>query len=750
MSVLHFQHHTTKRRQMQVSAISLLFIFILSFSVLFPVSAASSESDYEGTELVLIWNGNLTDSEKKSILADTLSSDISSYIISDSLEDFMLLTFSDASHLPDALSALRNCSSLRAVDPNYNLSLSSFTNDPAANTQWALDNNGSYYRYYNHSTMPVYFSAAPDIDMNVPEAWKLFSELDFTPHEVIVAIADTGVDTTHPELASAIWVNTGEIPGDGIDNDGNGYIDDTSGWDFYNNDATLCHYRTDEISGASVADPSDNDNHGTHIAGIIAAAANNEIGIAGIAAPFPVKIMPLKIHGGQNGNGSVANAIKSIKYATMMGADIYNCSWGSSSFTSSVETLELTIREADLLFIAAAGNEGVDNDVVSMYPSSLKLDNLLSVSFINADGELTSLSNYGASSVDIAAPGTDIYSTIVGGYTTMSGSSMAVPYVSGIAASLFSMKEGMYPAAIKQLILSTLKPLPTLEGSLRYPGIPDFHRAIAGVTDITPDITAPEAELIPMFHKDFLHIKIVADDFEGSGIRTIKYASGKKTLSAFQRGTVGTSAIDSVLYLAKAGTYSIYLSDYAGNETLIHYKLKDDTTAPLVSLSSQVSYSENEYQIAVELTDTESGIHKIYLQSGEKAENDFPGKQSLELSAVNNRLLFRFSNQGTYTLYVSDYRGNVTLTTFRLTPPVISTLFETIPSKLSLRVGETAFLWSGSSDSIVAGLRYESSDTAIAGINDWGGITAYSVGNTVISVTAPDGSNRKCEVSITE
>ena len=206
-------------------------------------------------------------------------------------------------------------------------------------------------------------------------------------------------------------MNPGEVPDNGIDDDGNGYIDDIYGWDFYNNDNSVCHYV--ETANGYTADPDDNDNHGTHIAGIIGAAANNSIGISGVASNVNIKIMSLKIHGGSASSGSVTNAIKAIHYAEAMGADICNLSWGTTNYS---QALELTIQESSMLFISAAGNNGNNNNSTPMFPSGLRLPNLISVAYIDSNGELAEDSNYGVSTVDIAAPGEEIYSTLVGTY----------------------------------------------------------------------------------------------------------------------------------------------------------------------------------------------------------------------------------------------------------------------------------------------------------------------------------------------
>ena len=341
-----------------------------------------------------------------------------------------------------------------------------FPDDPYLDSLWAFENPGYYTHYYG--TFPVSLPATEGIDLNLWEAWRRYPLKKEETRTIVVAIIDTGIDYQHPDLRDQMWVNPNEIPGNGIDDDGNGYVDDIHGWDFYHNDASICHYV--ETTHGFTADPDDNDNHGTHIAGILAATANNSIGIAGAASNINIRIMSLKIHGGTSSSGSVTNAIKAIRYAEEMGADICNLSWGTLNYN---EALEIAIRESSMLFVTAAGNNGINNNSTPVFPASLRLDNLISVAYIDADGILDPASNYGVSTVDIAAPGYDIYSTLVGSYGYSSGSSMAAPYVTALAAMVYAYQDYVYPAQVKEMIINTMQPLSTLDGYLIHPGIPD-------------------------------------------------------------------------------------------------------------------------------------------------------------------------------------------------------------------------------------------------------------------------------------
>ena len=303
------------------------------------------------------------------------------------------------------------------------------------------------------------------IDMNIVPAWKKY-DAKSGKRQVIVALIDTGVDITHPELSGSIWTNTGEIPGDGIDNDGNGYIDDVYGWNFYDNNAQV-------FTGAD-------DNHGTHSAGTIAAARNG-VGTVGICDPAYVKIMVIKTLGTSSGVGTVSNVVKAIRYAQANGASICNLSFGTMKYS---EELYQAIKDSGMLFIVAAGNgdasgNGYSIDEQPMYPASFELDNIISVANLRFDGQLDRASNYGMRSVDLAAPGNYILSTITGNdYAYMSGTSMAAPMVTGTAAMLYSCDASLSLMDVRNRILQSARPLESLSGKVATGGMLDAGAAM--------------------------------------------------------------------------------------------------------------------------------------------------------------------------------------------------------------------------------------------------------------------------------
>lgn len=307
--------------------------------------------------------------------------------------------------------------------------------------------------------------AVAGMDINIQEAWELYQNTE-NKRPMVVAVIDTGIDISHPDLKDSIWINEDEIPGDGIDNDGNGYIDDVNGWNFISNNNQL--YLGEE------------DTHGTHAAGTIAAARDNG-GMAGIADNQYVKIMVLKALGGEEGKGSPESVMAAIRYAQANGAQICNLSFGSGACTDEFAAV---IRDSSMLFVVAAGNGnqyeiGYSIDKSPVYPASLPYDNVITVSNLLFNGGLDESSNYGTEGVDLAAPGTYILSTIPdSAYAFMSGTSMAAPMVTGAAAMVYSARPDLSLLNVKTVLLSSVHKLATLKGRVRSGGMLDVTAAM--------------------------------------------------------------------------------------------------------------------------------------------------------------------------------------------------------------------------------------------------------------------------------
>jgi PKD repeat protein len=299
---------------------------------------------------------------------------------------------------------------------------------------------------------------------------------------VVVAVVDSGVRYTHEDLAANMWKNSGEIPGNGVDDDRNGYIDDIYGIDARTPDS----------------DPLDENGHGTHVAGIIGAAGNNGIGVTGVA--WKVQIMACQFLD-RTGDGDTSDAIACIGYARANGAQIINASWGGGEYSTALYNAIAAARDAGIIFVAAAGNDARDIDAETSYPASYDLDNMVVVCAINRNGVLdSSYSSYGAVNVDVAAPGGNIYSTWGTGdrgYTYLSGTSMATPYVSGI----FALMRQRFPnETYRQLIarlLTSVDVVPSLAGKCATSGRVNLARALGPnlAADFTPSATTGDAPL---------------------------------------------------------------------------------------------------------------------------------------------------------------------------------------------------------------------------------------------------------------
>jgi subtilisin family serine protease len=300
--------------------------------------------------------------------------------------------------------------------------------------------------------------------IEAPGAWDLFAG-----GPVTVADIDTGIDASHRDLSGNLWVNPGEIAGNRIDDDRNGVIDDVNGANFYEPPAT--------------GDPEDEDGHGTHTAGTIAAKAGNSFGVAGVNPT--AKIMAVKFLGEEG--GTTSGAIASISYATKMGARVINASWGGGGESKALKESIGAAGRSGVLFVAAAGNDGENTDESPHYPSAYDSPNIVSVAASNASDELANFSNYGSVSVDLAAPGVDILSTIPGDrFYSASGTSMATPHVVGVAALLAARTPSLGYAELKARLLGSVTKVAALSGQVASGGRLNARAALAGENSPPP------------------------------------------------------------------------------------------------------------------------------------------------------------------------------------------------------------------------------------------------------------------------
>jgi subtilisin family serine protease len=297
----------------------------------------------------------------------------------------------------------------------------------------------------------------PDnVDIDAPEAWAVTTGSSST----IVAVLDTGVDLTNPAFAGRLWVNpAASKPHSAV-----------FGWNFVSNNGNV----------------QDNNGHGTHVTGVLAATGNDGQGVVGVN--WHAEIMPLKILD-STGSGTLSAAVSAVYFAANHGARVINASWGSSSPDPALAD---AIRYADqkgVVFVNAAGNDGVNNDVVPTYPAAYHTPNMLVVAAIDQSGQLASFSNFGPQTVDLAAPGVDILSTYprkFGSYAYLSGTSMATPFVSGVVSLLASLHPDWTAEQLVQRVVATTKPLPGLAGRSVSGGMVDAAQAI-GVAGSGPN-----------------------------------------------------------------------------------------------------------------------------------------------------------------------------------------------------------------------------------------------------------------------
>jgi subtilisin family serine protease len=329
---------------------------------------------------------------------------------------------------PDGLKATPDRSAAapfikRAAAPKARASQAAAT-DPRAAEQWPL---------------------AGDAPMGIASAWR-----QTTGSDVTVAIVDSGIDLNHPDLAPNLWTNAGEVPGNGVDDDSNGYVDDVHGFDFIENDGT----------------PQDGNGHGTHVAGIVGARGGNGIGVAGVA--WRVRLMAVRVLDGQ-ARGTTTDVARGIRYAVDNGARIVNLSLAGPSSTPDLQDAVQYAQVRGVLIVAAAGNDGANLASVPTFPAAYGEDNVLGVAATRRDGGLSSVSDYGPGA-DLAAPGEEVLSTAInGGYEWRTGTSMAAPEVSGALALVASARPDLDASGLRGAVFAGTRGgggLPVATGAL--------------------------------------------------------------------------------------------------------------------------------------------------------------------------------------------------------------------------------------------------------------------------------------------
>ena len=351
-----------------------------------------------------------------------------------------------AMNVPEAIATLKARADVEYAEPNWIYTTDATSDDP-------YYTNGSLWGMYGSATTP-----ANQFGIGAGTTWNLKGA---DCGSVYIGIIDEGYMYTHPELAANAAKNPREATGAaGVDDDGNGYVDDVYGWDFAGNNNTV-------FDGAG-------DDHGTHVAGTIGAVGGNGAGVAGVC--WSVKLMNAKFLGSQG--GTTANAVKAVDYFTFLKTQqalniaATSNSWGGGGFSQALSDAISRANDAGILFVAAAGNSTYNCDVTACFPANYVMPNVISVASITSTGAISSFSNYGATTVDIGAPGSGIWSTVpvssrksvVPGYASYSGTSMATPHVSGAVALYAARNPGATAAMIKAAILGAAIATPSLNG----------------------------------------------------------------------------------------------------------------------------------------------------------------------------------------------------------------------------------------------------------------------------------------------
>lgn len=338
---------------------------------------------------------------------------------------------------------------IEKTEPNYIYEAFKVPNDPMYKELWGLNNFGQEDSDGRNGRK--------GFDIQAEKAW----DIETGSKRIIVAVIDSGVDYKNENLRDNIWTNEKERNGTiGIDDDSNGFIDDIYGYNFFND----------------TSNPMDDYGHGTHCAGTIGAKGNDGVGITGVA--WDVRIMSIKFLG-DNGQGTLENGIRSILYATKMGANIMNNSWGGDPFSDLMKEAIEEANRKNVIFVAAAGNYAQLSDLNPVYPANYDVENVIAVAALENNGALASFSNYGGKTVHVAAPGYNILSTILRGeLDSWSGTSMAAPHVSGIAALLLSKFPSLKPVEVKNRLIKTSVPARGLKGHIVSGGIVSALKAL--------------------------------------------------------------------------------------------------------------------------------------------------------------------------------------------------------------------------------------------------------------------------------
>ncbi len=632
----------------------------------------------------------------------------------------------------NAIASLRSNSQVLYAEPNYIVTAAAIPNDPRFAELYGLDNTGQT-------------GGTADADIDAPEAWDTQTGTD-----VVVAVIDTGLDYNHEDIVGNVWTNPGEIPNNGIDDDNNGYIDDVRGWDFVNGDN----------------DPFDDNDHGTHVSGTIAAVGNNGIGVAGVN--WSARIMPLKFLSAR-GSGTTADAISALDYAVMMGARISNNSWGGGAFSQALYDSIAAAQTAGHLFVAAAGNDGVDTDVTPSYPASYDLDNIVSVAATDDNDALATFSNFGAVTVDLGAPGVSILSTTPANtYSSFSGTSMATPHVAGTAALILAEDPSLDVAGLKAVIMDSVDAISALAGITVTGGRLNAANALAGLVrvDVTPanaTIAAGTTQQYSATGGTAPYTWSVSDttlaSIDSTGLLTA-LAAGQVTVTASDaNGVSGSADLTITTVVASPDSASLQIGDtlqfsarrgtapYSWSRSAPTIASIDSSTGLLtavapgtvqVTVTDANGFSDSTGNITV--SDIAISPNTALLAAGDTQQFTASGgtapyswsSGNLAVATIDSNGLLTAVAAGTTQVMVTDANGiSVTSGDITVRDIVVD------PQTASVIINDTLqFTATGG----VAPYSWSVSDTTVATIApDTGLLTAVAAGTVVVTATDADG-----------
>ncbi|NOZ53115.1 MAG: S8 family serine peptidase [Gammaproteobacteria bacterium] len=504
-----------------------------------PAKLVVDTNEYKEGELLIKFRSITQATQSLNTLPGVSSSNLKPFkfskskIINQRIGGWRHLTLPKGMNIHQALADLIKDPNVLRVEPNYRVQAIFQPNDTRFNELWGMNNTGQT-------------GGSVDADIDATQAWDIFTGSS----NVIVGVIDTGVDYTHEDLVDNIWTNTGEIPGNNIDDDANGFIDDIHGYDFVSNDGN----------------PMDDNGHGTHVSGTIAASGNNNKGVTGVT--WDAQIMGIKFLN-SSGSGSISDAVEAISYAVANGAKVLNNSWGGGGFSLALEDAISAANAAGVLFVAAAGNDGRNTDTSPSYPQGYDVPNVISVAATDHRDAKAGFSNYGLNSVDLGAPGVAILSTVPtgscqtcssSGYRSLDGTSMAAPHVSGAAALLLGVQTNLSVADLKSILLSSVDPTPALSSNTVSGGRLNVNNAINNIQNLEFSATAVPARQTVLLGNTVDYIINVKSFNDFSGNVNLSLISPEPSIS-------GTFASDTVT-LSPNATVSTTLTLATTTDTL--------------------------------------------------------------------------------------------------------------------------------------------------------------------------------------